>query len=45
MGGDSGTNRLYDFYHIECEEPEKGVTLIKKTCKRPDPGPFGAWIR
>ena len=40
-GRDSGTNRLYDFYHIECEEPEKGVTLIKKLVKDRIPGRWG----
>jgi len=35
------TGSLYDFYHIECEDPEKGVGLIKKLVRDRIPQRWG----
>jgi exodeoxyribonuclease V alpha subunit len=36
-----GSTRLDDFYHIECDDPEKGVALIKKLVKERAPMRWG----
>ena len=39
--GSSGGNDLDDFYHIECDEPEKGVAIIKKLVRERAPQRWG----